>query len=254
MFTPRLSSQEILQLGTLLTFDTVIFNELHNGSDDTKDWIELRNVSASDLSLDGWQLTISTGEANVVIELTAGTVIPASDVLLITNTADASVSSVVVESFVLPQTDFALILRSPIAFGDLAGNYFEDKAESPETAPAFTVDTVWDRTEPIVSGYSAEAWKTSTHRNGLGSPGYQPSVLAGDLNNDGVVNILDLVLVASQFGTTGITAADLNGDNTVNIQDLVLVAKALSNVSTAPTAKQSAAATVNNWLQACAAK
>ena len=92
-------------------------------------------------------------------------------------------------------------------------------------------------------------WTKSTHRNGLGSPGYQPSTLAGDLNNDSVVNILDLVLVASQFGTTGITAADLNGDNTVNIQDLVLVANALNNAGAAPTAKQSAAATVNNWLK-----
>ena len=72
---------------------------------------------------------------------------------------------------------------------------------------------------------------------------------AGDLNNDDLVNIQDLVLVASQFGTTGITAADLNGDMTVNIQDLVLVANAFSNVGAAPTPKQSAAVTVNNWLQ-----
>ena len=55
--------------------------------------------------------------------------------------------------------------------------------------------------------------------------------------------------MASQFGTTGPQAADLNGDNTVNIQDLVLVANASNNVSAAPTAKQSAAATVNTWLQ-----
>ena len=71
----------------------------------------------------------------------------------------------------------------------------------------------------------------------------------GDLNNDNLVNILDLVLVASKFGKTGITAADLNGDNKVNIQDLVLIANALNSVSSAPTTEQSAAAVVNSWLK-----
>ena len=42
---PGLSSEELSQLSALLTYDTLIINELHNGSDDTKDWLELRNVS-----------------------------------------------------------------------------------------------------------------------------------------------------------------------------------------------------------------
>ena len=67
-----------------------------------------------------------------------------------------------------------------------------------------------------------------------GSPGYHPSTVVGDVNHDSVVNILDLVLVASQFGTTGPSIADLNGDNTTNIQDLVLVANALNAVAGAP--------------------
>ena len=51
---------------------------------------------------------------------------------------------------------------------------------------------------------------------------------ASDVNIDGVVNILDLTLVAKNIGTT--PAADLtfnpdvNGDGTVNILDLTLVA------------------------------
>ena len=249
---PGLSSTEQLLLGQLLTYETLIFNELHNGSDDTTDWLELRNVSPIDIPLTNWQLTIQTGSGAAIIRFPAGTVIPTGEVLLLTNTemptADASILSVVVEDFVLPQTEFALILRSPTAFGDLAGNYFQGQKERPEMAPAFTVDTVWDRVKATVSGYRAEAWAKSTHRNGLGSPGYQPSAVAGDLNNDSLVNILDLVLVASKFGAPS-AIADLNGDNTVNIQDLVLIASALSNVTGAPTAKQSDAAVVNNWLQ-----
>ncbi len=248
---PGLSSDEQLLLGQLLTYDTIIFNELHNGSDDATDWLELRNVSNIDILLDSWQLSVQTSSGTAVIPFPAGTAIASGEVLLLTNTyvtkAAVPVAPVVIDSFALPQTDFALILRSPTAFGDLAGNYFQDASERPQTAPEFTLDTVWERVQGTVSGYRAEAWAASTYRNGLGSPGYQPSAVMGDLNNDNVVNILDLVMVASKFGTTN-AAADVNGDGTVNIQDLVLVANALDNVSAAPTANQSAAAVVNNWL------
>ena len=44
-----------------------------------------------------------------------------------------------------------------------------------------------------------------------------------DVNGDGVVNILDLVVVANAFGAA---KPDLNGDGVVNIQDLVIVANA----------------------------
>ena len=48
-----------------------------------------------------------------------------------------------------------------------------------------------------------------------------------DVNADGIVNILDLVSVASRLSVRGSSRADLNGDGIVNIQDLVLVASAL---------------------------
>ena len=52
-----------------------------------------------------------------------------------------------------------------------------------------------------------------------------------DVNGDWVVNILDLVQVANNFGQS---APDLNGDGVVNILDLTLVAKHLSQNAAAP--------------------
>jgi WD40 repeat protein len=48
--------------------------------------------------------------------------------------------------------------------------------------------------------------------------------IPGDVNSDGVVNIQDLVLIASNFGKAGVNTADVNGDGVVNVQDLVWVA------------------------------
>ena len=54
---------------------------------------------------------------------------------------------------------------------------------------------------------------------------------ASDVNADGVINILDLTLVAAQLGTTlaadRTPNTDVNGDGTVNILDLTLVASHL---------------------------
>ena len=48
----------------------------------------------------------------------------------------------------------------------------------------------------------------------------------GDINGDGVVNVLDLIVITSYFGNTGQNiAADVNGDGVVNVLDLVSVAE-----------------------------
>ena len=58
--------------------------------------------------------------------------------------------------------------------------------------------------------------------------------IAEDVNKDGIVNIIDLTLVASNFGKSGENSADVNGDGVVNIIDLTLVAGAFGNAAGAP--------------------
>ena len=62
----------------------------------------------------------------------------------------------------------------------------------------------------------------------------EPERITEDINNDSVVNIVDLTLVASNFGKTGQNSADVNGDGIVNIVDLTLVAAAFGNTAAAP--------------------
>ena len=58
-----------------------------------------------------------------------------------------------------------------------------------------------------------------------------------DVNSDGGVNILDLVLVADHFGQTGSSIrADVNSDGVVNIYDLVLVVSGIDGSAAAPSA------------------
>ena len=48
--------------------------------------------------------------------------------------------------------------------------------------------------------------------------------LPADVDGNGVVNILDLVRIATRLGRTGPDPADVNRDGTVNIRDIVLAA------------------------------
>ncbi len=68
--------------------------------------------------------------------------------------------------------------------------------------------------------------------------------ITADVNRDGVVNVIDLALVALQFGQTGQIDADVNHDAVVDIDDLIQVASVIDSTAQAPQAQPLALTTI----------
>ena len=80
----------------------------------------------------------------------------------------------------------------------------------------------------------------------------EEELATGDVNRDGVVSILDLILVAQQLGkrVSAGSAVDVNGDGVVSILDLIRVAQGIAGSSAAPSVgtESAAAATIEAWI------
>ena len=74
-------------------------------------------------------------------------------------------------------------------------------------------------------------------------------LLTGDVNRDGVVNILDLISVAQRLGqrVSADSPEDINGDGVVNIFDLTLVAQGIGGAA-APPGRGTNTATIQAWI------
>ena len=104
--------------------------------------------------------------------------------------------------------------------------------------------------ESRLSNINEAIYNSSTGQYELTSA---PTRLKEDVNKDGVVNILDLVSVANNFGQQGENIADINGDSIVNILDLVAVAGAFGQTASAPSLRPKdlsmlTATEVKKWL------
>ena len=78
--------------------------------------------------------------------------------------------------------------------------------------------------------------------------------ITADINSDGSVNVLDLILIASELGNAGTNlVADVNRDGVVNILDLILAAGMFNDAAAAPSAQPQIPETltaieVQQWL------
>ena len=80
----------------------------------------------------------------------------------------------------------------------------------------------------------------------------EEGLAAGDVNRDGIVSILDLILVAQQLGrrVPAGSPVDINGDGVVSILDLIRVAQGIAGSPAAPAvgAKSVDAAMIEAWI------
>ena len=166
----------------------IVFNELGNGSDATNDWLELRNVSGSDVSLKDWELSVVADgkKEDTSLIVFPDVSVPANSLLLITNSASdktplaggankgLSHASLVDDGLSLPDDGkFLLILRNAKeklgldeAFIDVAGGggsdtdaFVRDETGDYDTHvwPLQVLESPGDATEDALS--SGKVWQ-----------------------------------------------------------------------------------------------
>ena len=151
------------------------------------------------VSGEGIELSVETEESEIVEPMLAGT----EESEIIEPTPMETEESEIVEPTPVETEESGIVEPMPVE---------TEESEAVEPIPAETED-----------GEVVEPTATETEESEI----VERSTPAWDINEDGFVNILDLVLVRSNFGQEGPTPADVNGDNTVNILDLTLVANHL---------------------------
>ena len=101
------------------------------------------------------------------------------------------------------------------------------------TGDALTAPGDYEVTVTVTSGTDDTKTAEVTTTTTIEMP--PPEFPAWDVNEDGTVDIRDLVLVAGQFGQSGEgLAGDINGDGTVNVLDLVAVSAHFGEETVAP--------------------
>ncbi|MCY3724056.1 MAG: hypothetical protein OXG97_17710 [Candidatus Poribacteria bacterium] len=130
-----------------------------------------------------------------------------------TFTLEVSVSTPAAEAGLVGALSVDTITLEPDATQEITFNVTGNAATSPGA---------YDIEVSAISGADSLIRSTLLTTTTIEMP--PPPPTPWDVNDDGIVNVQDLVLVASEFGQSGeALEGDINGDGTVNVLDLVLV-------------------------------
>ena len=86
-FYPILEEPEVKAAASDVPRSPIVFNELGNGSGDTNDWLEIRNVTGSAVSLKEWELSVvhDGKKEDTSLIVFSDVSVPANGLLLLTN-------------------------------------------------------------------------------------------------------------------------------------------------------------------------
>ena len=166
-------------------------------------------------------ITVLQNTGVPVTDSRTGRVVPRIDAL-------AAVSSVITKQTTTFSGTILLQGRTDHSGTDIV--LTETACSEPGSSSLTTITNANGRFEITVADEQDIACLRATHPGYLTAQQSLPNedigtftLLGGDANNDAVIDILDLALIATLYRTTDVTA-DINGDGTVNIFDLVITA------------------------------
>ena len=231
--------------------DTEITVELtFDGTDfDTDATLTITVEAGAIVGYDGSAFTAQIPVTAGMESLVASTAVPLTE-----STLDESIVMLTLNGGIYERSSFRIrdaVMLSGIA-GVTVGTFGIDRVSDTEITVELEFDGNFQTDTYLTFTVDAEAIA------GYNGPALTAEVpvtagIEADANNDGVVSIDDLVLVASNYGKTGQNTADVNGDGVVNVDDLLTVTGALDNAAAAPVAQSQAlemftAADIKLWL------
>ncbi len=185
--------------------DSIIFNEIHNAVDDKHDWIEIKNITNREITLNSWEISIVTSsqdDEDIVSFSSRGLdyKLKPGALLLITNAPhthtdliqgqniadqphnpDVTPLYLIARDLRLPNTPYLLILRNqpdlngtPDQIEDVAGNYYREVVEDNTNIwPLSDTRVFFENTQFLTQG---KAWqRTEPIRDGYDPRAWEES-------------------------------------------------------------------------------